>query len=125
MAEAALQTMSRERLVSALEKAATMAQSARRSLSRFREAAESPVKVGGELFCGLAGAGMSGVISGLTPRAHKFQYYDTVVGGVVGLASLAAAGSYAGDMISAGAIGLYSPGVSRWLAETVHTKRGK
>lgn len=127
MAEAstALQGASRERLIATIDKLAGGVQSARKSLKRFRDAAEDPAKIGGEIVAGAAGAALSGVIAGLTPVNHKFQYYDTALGALVALSAMATTGSYAADVISSGGIGLYAPGLSRMVATKIHAHRGR
>jgi hypothetical protein len=121
----ALSQMSRDNLVAVANKLAAGAQSARRSLARIREASKDPLKLCGEQLSGAGGAALSGVIAGLTPTASKFQFYDTGLGILTALASLAGAGSYGGDLIASMGIGMYSPGISRFVASKIHEKRGR
>jgi hypothetical protein len=125
MPEANLSTLSRDKLLAIANRSLAGVQSARRSLKRFKDAAADPVMQSGEIIAGGAGAALSGVIAGITPASHRFQYYDSVLGGVVALASLLGAGSYGGDMAASMGIGLFSPGVSRAVADKVRQHRAK
>lgn len=119
-----LSQLSRDRLVEVANRLASGVQTARRSLKKIREASEDPLKMAGAIVTGAAGAALSGVIVGFTPPDHKFQHYDTVLGAAVALGSLAASGSYAGDLLIATGIGMYSPGLSRLVSAPIRTKRG-